>query len=213
MKNIDFYSTLGHSYQEYENSHKDRLDFLIKDLKLNKLNGSIGDFGCGLGFIYYRLNKKLKKQYVGYDFTTLDKKPFNYQRVDLNNFDFTNEKLLYGIYDYAFCFETLEHLTNPYNCLFQIKYLLKKNGILFLSIPNKDCTHNTIYPSLLYPVDNFIVFLNQMAFQAIKHVKHDKCFSQEVFTLINKDWNESKMLFYKSEKKFRNIPPHLSVNL
>jgi 2-polyprenyl-3-methyl-5-hydroxy-6-metoxy-1,4-benzoquinol methylase len=56
MKYSKFYETYGHSYEEYNRSHKDRLDFLVEDLRLNKLeNHLIADIGCGLGFIYNRL--------------------------------------------------------------------------------------------------------------------------------------------------------------
>jgi len=112
-----------------------------------------------------------------------------------------------------FCFETIEHLTNPYSCLLEIKKSLKRDGILYLSIPHQNTTHNTIYPGLLYPVENFIKFLSQMAFEIQDFRFHDKCFSQNVFILKNKDWNHSKMLWHKDENKFRNIPPHISVNL
>ena len=37
MKYEDFYKTYGHSYDEYERSHKPRLDFLVEDLELNEL--------------------------------------------------------------------------------------------------------------------------------------------------------------------------------
>ena len=37
-----FYDTYGHSYEEYEKSHKRRLDFLVQDLNINCLkNNSI----------------------------------------------------------------------------------------------------------------------------------------------------------------------------
>jgi len=56
-------------------------------------------------------------------------------------------------------------------------------------------------------------FLEQLAFEIQDHRLHDKSFYQEVFTLRNKTWNDSKMLWSKSEEKFKNIPPHISVNL
>lgn len=211
MKQIDFYSTYLHDYDSYEQSHGKRLDFLVEDLKLNELDGFIGEFGCGLGFIFNRLKPELQKKYVGYDYTDLKNFSFEYHKVDLNNF--VIEEKDKKKFDYIFCFETVEHLENIYNCLIQIKNSLKKDGLLFLSIPNIDCTHNTIYPGLLYPVQNFIQFLGQMSFEIKDYRIHNKCFKQEVFTLINKDWDFSKMLFYKNEEKFRNIPPHISVNL
>jgi len=210
MKYSKFYETYGHSYEEYNRSHKDRLDFLVEDLRLNKLeNHLIADIGCGLGFIYNRLNLEIQKNYHGYDGAEIKDCPFNYIQTDLDTFT-TNEQ---DKYDVVFCFETIEHLTNPYNCLLQIKKMLKQDHYLYLTIPNVQTTHNTIYPGLLYPVDNFIVFLKQLAFDIQRHIIHDKSFYQEVFILKNKDWSNSKMLWEKTEDKFYNIPPHISVKL
>lgn len=206
----DFYKTYGHSYEEYERSHKDRLDYLVKDLKLNNLNDQlIADVGCGLGFIYNRLSPDIQKNYYGFDGADLQSAPFNYQKVDLDNFNINKD----NFFDIVLCFETIEHLTNPYNCLLEIKNILKNDGFLYLTIPNPRTEHNTIYPGLLYPLDNFIVFLKQMAFEIVEHKIHDKNFYQDVFILKNKDWNESRMLWHKLEDKFRNIPPHIAINL
>ena len=210
MKYQDFYDTNGHSYQEYDRSHKERFDFLIEDLKLNELKDKkIMDAGCGLGFIYHRLNPDIQKNYFGYDGTKMDNSPFEYRQVDLDSFSSGKERF----FDVAFCFETLEHLTNPYSCLLEIKKSLKEDGVLYLSIPHQNTTHNTIYPGLLYPIQNFVAFLNQMAFEIVDVKFHDKSFSQNVFTLNNKGWDQSQMLWRKDEEKFRNIPPHISINL
>jgi 2-polyprenyl-3-methyl-5-hydroxy-6-metoxy-1,4-benzoquinol methylase len=210
MKYEDFYKTYGHSYEEYERSHKPRLDFLVEDLKLNELKDkNIADIGCGLGFIYNRLSPEVQKNYYGYDGANFENPPFNYEKVDLDNFN-TNKN---NFFDVALCFETIEHLTNPYNCLLEIKNILKKDHLLYLTIPEATTQHNTIYPGLIYPVENFIKFLEQMAFQVVEYKIHDKSFFQNVLILKNKDWNESKMLWPKNEQKFQNIPPHVSVNL
>jgi SAM-dependent methyltransferase len=210
MKYEDFYKTYGHSYDEYERSHKPRLDFLIEDLKLNELkNKNIADIGCGLGFTYNRLSADIQKNYYGYDGADFENPPFNYQKVDLDNFNINKN----DFFDTVLCFETIEHLTNPYNCLLEIKSILKKDHLLYLTIPEATTQHNTIYPGLIYPVQNFIKFLEQMAFEIIDLKIHDKSFYQNVFTLKNKDWNYSKMLWPKQEEVFKNIPPHISVNL
>ena len=115
MKYSKFYKTHGHSYEEYEKSHKERLDFLTKDLHLNSLEGKkIADVGCGLGFIYNRLNPKIQKNYKGYDGAAIKNPPFKYKKIDLDNFINVKEDCFF---DLVLCFETIEHLTNPYNCL------------------------------------------------------------------------------------------------
>jgi 2-polyprenyl-3-methyl-5-hydroxy-6-metoxy-1,4-benzoquinol methylase len=211
MKYSKFYKTHGHSYEEYEKSHKARLDFLIEDLGLASfVDKKIADIGCGLGFIYNRLPSYIQPNYYGYDGADISNQAFQYQKVDLDNFSIPSK---YRFFDVALCFETIEHLTNPYNCLLEIKNILKEDALLYLSIPNIKTEHNTIYPGLLYPVSNFECFLKQMAFEIVDHKIHDKCFYQEVFILKNKQWDQSQMLWRKTEDKFRNIPPHISINL
>jgi len=201
---------INQSEDDYEKSHSARLDYLVEDLKLNSLeNKKIADIGCGAGFLYKRLSLEIQKNYEGYDGANLSNLSFNFNNVDLDTFIAKDDLN----YDCIFCFETIEHLTNPYHCFIQIKKMLKEDHLLYLSIPHSTMTHNTIYPALIYPIENFIQFLKQMAFEIVEHKMHDKAWEQHVFILKNKNWNHSEMLWYKSEEKFRNIPPHITVNI
>jgi 2-polyprenyl-3-methyl-5-hydroxy-6-metoxy-1,4-benzoquinol methylase len=211
MDYANFYKTNGHSFDEYDASHAGRLDALVSDLHLNDLKGKVADIGCGIGFLHKRLCPEVQENYYGFDGAEVTNMPFKYRQVDLDNF--TKVQSVPNYFDTVLCFETLEHLTNPYDCLLAIKNILKPNGKLVISIPEISTTHNTIYPGLLYPVKNFLNFLGQMAFQVVDHRVHRVCFSQEIITVINKGWDESKMLFKKTEEKFKSIPPHISINL
>ncbi len=224
--NSSFYKLDGHSMEEYERSHKPRLDFIVEDLKLDSIKHSaVADVGCGYAPIFRRLKEaKLASSdnfFVGFDGdgSGLAKESCNvYRQVDLNqpfdlDFSFWQNKTELQKFQVVLCFETLEHLTNPYACLNSIKEMLVEDGILYLSIPHDSCTHNTIYPGLLYPVENFKEFLGQMAFEIEDHRIHNKAFSQHIFTLRNKPWGFSKMKWHKSEDKFRNISPQVAVNL
>jgi len=203
----------GYTINDYECSHQPRFDFLIEDLKLNEIkNSSILDVGCGYGPIFNRLNSFNNNVYYGIDGAGIDNLPFPYKIADLSyeNFSSFYEN---KTFDYIFSFETFEHLTNPYHCLLEIRKLMNVNSIFYLSIPHVSVTHNTIYPSLLYPVENFIVFLKQCAMEIVDLRVHDKAFKQNVFTLKTLDWDKSEMMWYKPESKFRNIPPHVAINL
>lgn len=202
----------GQGIEEYEKSHKARFDFLIEDLKLNEIkNSNILDVGCGYGPIFKRLDKTNNNNFYGIDGAGI-KNEFPYTVSDLSYDKFSdfyeNKK-----FDFIFSFETFEHLTNPYHCLLEIKKLMHENSIFYLSIPEVSVKHNTIYPTLLYPVDNFVIFLRQCAMEIIDFRQHDKSFKQNVFTLKSLDWNHCEMVWYNPNEKFRNIPPHISINL
>jgi 2-polyprenyl-3-methyl-5-hydroxy-6-metoxy-1,4-benzoquinol methylase len=208
----DFYLT--QEIPDYEKSHDARFNHLIDDLFLKNIkNSRIGDVGSGYGPIFKRLPQDQNNTFIGFDGAEITTS-FEYHKTDLS-YDFFGEGFVKqnNLLDYVLCLETLEHLTNPYHCLIEIKKILKNDGILYLSVPSQLVQHNTIYPSLLYPINNFIQFLEQLAFEVQDHRFHDKSFYQEVFVLKNKTWNESKMLWPKNEQKFQNVPPHISVNL
>jgi SAM-dependent methyltransferase len=202
----------------YEKAHGARLDHLVENLNLNQItNSKIADIGCGFGPIFNRIADPQKNNtLIGFDGCdqTKDKLTFEYIKTNLDlpfADKFLEER---GFeFDYVFCFEACEHIANLYNCLSEIKKILKKDGILYLSIPHADTEHNTLYPGLFYPVNNFRQFLGQMAFNIIDMREHRKSFSQNVFILQNKDWSFSKMLWPKQEEKFKNIPPIVSINL
>lgn len=202
---------------EYNKAHIPRYDFLISDLNLNNINNStIVDIGCSNGYILKKiLSNNNNNNIFGLDFYDYKNLPFKYLKAD---FDYpfsdlfltknNNQKA-----DFAFCFEVSEHIPNLYGFFVQIKEILKPDGILYLSIPHECVTHNTFYPSLFYPVNNFCEFLQQMAFKIEDLRVHNKSFTQNVFILTNKDWSYSKMRWHKNEEKFRNVSPLVSINL
>jgi 2-polyprenyl-3-methyl-5-hydroxy-6-metoxy-1,4-benzoquinol methylase len=202
---------VGQSIEVYESSHRDRFNFLIEDLKLADIkNSSILDIGCGYGPIFNRIPKENNNVYHGIDGADLVN-PFGYTVADLSYDHFSSN--FDNKFDFIFSFETFEHLSNPYHCLLEIKKLMHDDSIFYLSIPRESVCHNTIYPGLLYPVENFMAFLEQCAMSIVDHRVHSKSFSQNVFTLKSLDWTHSKLRWYKDEDKFRGIPPHVAINL
>ena len=61
-----------------------------------------------------------------------------YIPVDLNSDDFTEKIHIAKKLDAVVCFETLEHLNSPSQFLNTISKTIKKNGLLFVSVPNGD---------------------------------------------------------------------------
>lgn len=213
---IDFYSTEGHAKQEYEKSHGARFDYFVKRFELDKLKGKrILDVGCGLGFIFDRMDKK-SNDLIGVDYTQIIPCPLDWSYILHNlNLPFFENRFNGIHFDYIICSETLEHLQNPYNCLFEIKRFMSEDTIFYLTIPTESVEHNTLYPGLFYPRKNFDEFLHQMAFEIVDHEIHTAAFQQHVYTLKSLSWegNAQRMRFKKFDENQQNVPPHVAINL
>jgi len=75
--------------------------------------------------------------------------------------------------DYAFCTETLEHLSNPYFMFCEVKRVLRHRGLFVLSFPQPARSlgygggdHGQIYPSFLLR-DSFERFAKQLYFSVV----------------------------------------------
>lgn len=122
------------SKKEY--MYKALIDYLNK---LKNKDIKILEVGCGMGYLTYALNKK------GYDCEGMDisinaineaKKSFyNYKDKYTSGdfFDLTNKK-----YDVICMLELLEHVSNPSVFIKHAMSLLNKNGVLYLSTPQKE---------------------------------------------------------------------------
>lgn len=196
---------------QYEIDHKPRLDHLIADLKLNTIkDNKICDFGAGGGYILRNLHESNTTIAVD-GFKVEDELTRECYNLDQPFADDFLSK--HGQVDVAFSFEMFEHLTNPYNFVYEMKRVLKQDGLLYFSVPHEATQHNTFYPSLIYPVQNLILFFNQMAFSVQQQKLHSARFIQNVLVLKNRSWDGVKMVWPKSDEKFQGQPPHVQVNL
>ena len=199
--------------EEYIESHKPRLDYLIRDLRLENFREKvICEFGAGSGYVLGHLHKSNKIIAVdGYHIDESDHVLRSTMNLDQPYSDIFLER--YGQIDIAFSFEMLEHLTNPYNFILELKKVLKEDGLLYLSVPHEMTQHNTYYPALFYPVDNLIEFFSQMAFKVEGKTIHSKRFVQNVLILRNRPWDEVAMRWKKDGDEFKGQPPHVQINL
>ena len=200
----------------YEETHRQRYENMIEIFKLLEIkNSTICDFGCGPGYILNRLDKS--NTIIGADGYDFKDRPFKFYKFDFDYESFA-EKMDESDIDYAICFETIEHLSNPYNFLLEIKKILKVSGLLLLSIPHEHMEHNTFYPGLLYPVENFVVFLRQMAFKHEGHLTIPSKFGLiNLFILRNLPFEEHVQMRWENPenkaKKMIGQPPHVQINL
>jgi len=201
----------------YENEHGGRLDFIVNIFNLKQLeNQKFIDVGGGLGFLGRRLNQNNK--YLIIDGADIPKENiinnFEIFKADIETSSWSeNLPQEYLPADVSFCLETIEHLSNPYNCLLVMKKITKIDGEIYLSIPHSSVTHNTIYPALIYPPENFVQFLNQMALPLIDYKLFENGWKTHIFKCKNLDWQYSQMLFPKQEQKFIGKTPLEYTNI
>lgn len=191
---------------QYDKDHGGRLDALIG--RWNLLEGCSGkkilDVGGGLGFLGKRLNNCHYSVIDGANVQGMELCSGTWYKEDLdyNKFGSQEGLLRNGPWDTCFCLEVLEHLSNPYNCLAEVKKLVKIGGEIYISIPTEQVWHNVVYAPLLWPIQNFEQFLGQMALKIEDRWLWDKGWPAYHFKCSNRPWNEKVMLFPKSEEKF-----------
>lgn len=105
-------------------------------IKKFKKKGKLLDIGCGIGTFLEETKR------VGFDVVGIDVMDFavNYCRQqNLNVFKGTleNNRLPDASFDIITAFELLEHLWEPKAFLVEAKRLLRPNGILMVSVPNR----------------------------------------------------------------------------
>lgn len=96
------------------------------------------DLGCGTGYgSAYLAEKASRVTAVDHDSETIQyalrrypSKNIEYLLADAERLPFKNES-----FEIICCFEAIEHFKYPDQCLNQVKKILKKNGLLFLSTP------------------------------------------------------------------------------
>lgn len=218
----------GSGYAEtYEKDHGPRLDAMIGQWNLRQdLAGKrVLDVGGGLGFLGKRLDpsteywvvdgarapeemRLARGEYVEAD---LDFDVKLAETVCLHRpgaFNFYDKRP----FDAAFCLETLEHLTNPYHCLAELKKLVKEDGDIYISLPHENVWHNAIYPALLWPEQNWEQFLGQMALPIVDRWMWTKGWNARHWKCKNRPYSEKVMLYPKQEVKFVNATPVEMVN-
>ena len=106
------------------------------------------DLGCGNGQNTHKASKFVKRV-VGVDY---DEFPLNIAKktARTNNVTFKRmnleEKLPFSndTFDKVMLLDVLEHLRNRKHIIVDIKRVLKKNGLLFLSVPNSETSWKTL---------------------------------------------------------------------
>lgn len=89
--------------------------------------------------------------------------------IPVHHLDASNAPLPFSdrSFDIVVCLETLEHLTDPYHALTEMRRVLRPEGRLICSVPNPLWGHLMIYPGL-FRFKNFKQFLEQCGFRILR---------------------------------------------
>jgi len=130
------------------------------------------DVACGSGYGSCELSKYAEKVLA------VDKNPpfphyakpnIIFCHADLNENNWADSLSSYGNPDAAVCFETLEHINNPETFLMAISKIIKRKGLLFVSVPDGDFEKVDENENILNPFH-----LHRFSMDAIKSII-EKC--------------------------------------
>ena len=202
----------------YDIQHGDRLDKIVSRWGLDKLRDiKLADVGGGLGFLGKRLDSRVNYWVFDGAEHPVEKRVARgtWVRTDIQRDEFGKE--YYTTFDFTVCLETVEHLSDPYHCLVQMKTMTVKDAPICISIPTDTVTHNVVYPSLFYPRQNWEVFLAQMALPILDYWQYEpapgKGWPANCYLTRNADWREARMYYPKYESKFFGRTPLEYTNL
>ncbi|MEM2351978.1 MAG: class I SAM-dependent methyltransferase [Thermoproteota archaeon] len=151
----------------YQHGHYplDRYRWTIETFIPNCSGKRILEVGCGDGGVI-QLLRPLNNEVFGVDISETAIARCQEKGIKAFLLDVSSEPLPFedDFFDVVICLETLEHLTNPYYALMEMRRVLKNKGKLICSVPNPWTGHPYLYPGL-FEFKYFRKFLLQCGFQ------------------------------------------------
>lgn len=130
------------SYNNYFLLHKEKPDNNRAFYRVKKgleLLGNKRGKSLSVGVVDLKEARLLKN--AGFENTICDISSMGVEYAKKNGFDAVECDIVNNVpdgkYDFIFCFEVLEHLSNPLKALHNLKSTLNPQGVLIVSVPNE----------------------------------------------------------------------------
>jgi 2-polyprenyl-3-methyl-5-hydroxy-6-metoxy-1,4-benzoquinol methylase len=181
---------------------------LIKERNLNK----VADVGCADSYGTIELSK-VSESVTGIDFSErlLELSRENVSSNNIKNIDFLKcdlekenlSNITDSKFDFITCFETLEHLSNPKEVLSEYHKVLKKHGVLMVSVPNKafepikeDGTPRNPYHKQLFSEKDIVKLLkeNNFTIEKLLYQPYTNIFFNKELKLIEDGLYETEVV-------------------
>lgn len=120
---------------------KQRFDWLEESC-CHKIKNFL-DIGCGEGYTLIEAHKRGWKTY-GIDISDNRVNEANNKKINFRQSDIFQAKFPTDFFDCIYMDSVLEHLIDPYLHLSEINRILKKDGVLYIGVPNEDCLFNSV---------------------------------------------------------------------
>ncbi|MDD3374190.1 MAG: class I SAM-dependent methyltransferase [Candidatus Omnitrophica bacterium] len=127
---------IDEDYLKEEQGRREAARIIIKKIEKHKKRGKLLDIGCANGFFLDEARKRGWEVFgVEVSQWALD---YAKEKLNLNVFKgpLKNASLKEGSFDVVVMMDVIEHLQEPRKQLEQIKKILKKDGILYISTPD-----------------------------------------------------------------------------
>lgn len=164
------------SFKNISPIYQNKYEFVENNIKNIMKNKKVLDVGCGYGE-YLQLYQKRGFKVTGID---IDKKAIkdvkNAKYGSVTNLPFKNRS-----FDIINCIDVLEHVYDEEKSFSEISRVIKKGGILIMTVPNAS------FPITYDPINKLLSIFKKHIKIGIWHWGHKKLYSKEnLFQMLNK---------------------------
>ncbi len=151
LANKQFYSLISNNYESIDG----RRTFILKKWVLNNIQNKKGtflDIGCGNGRFLIACKYKGFGTY-GIEGSVAARSVASKKELFIYTKDFLSQEFKSKKFDVVTLWQVLEHIDDPNRYLSKIKKIIKKDGLLYIGLPNIESTQYLMFRSRWFHLD------------------------------------------------------------